>query len=224
MCSPQVRNNSSVEARALRTCCWTLLDLGDWVTWSWLDLVQFVLTYRKYLTNLLVCARRKLFGGSFNWPYIKQLKRGHLLLHSPPLPNSGCVCSSRHRLCTHTGWRVCGVTGEGCWFPAVPYCGIKVSPGCLVLHFNVNVGVWQIHVSVLETEVWHTHDTAGLFQVSHSEGSAASAIPLVSHKLRLTSSLSSVPVLTSIFKMQLKLVNECDCILICHRKKKNQSS
>lgn len=184
-----------------------------------LDLVQFVLTYRKYLTDLLVCARRKLFGGCFNWPQIKQLKRGHLLLHPPPSQFRMCLQLTTRAVHTHRVESLWCYRG-GLLVPAVPYCGIKVSPGCLVLHFNVNMGVWQICVSVLETEVWHTHDTAGLFQVSHSEGSAASAIPLVSHKLRLTSSLSSVPVLTCIFKMQLKLVNECDCILICHRKKK----
>lgn len=39
---------------------------------------------------------------------------------------------------------------------------------------------------------------------------------------RLTPSLSSIPLLTSMFKMQLKLVNGsvCDWILICHQKKK----
>lgn len=64
----------------------------------------------------------------------------------------------------------------------MPYCGLKLSQDCSVSHVDVNVGVQQMHSSVLETEVWHVHGTGGLFHMSHSEGSAAPAIPAGSHK------------------------------------------
>lgn len=60
-------------------------------------------------------------------------------------------------------------------------------------HVDVNMGVQQMHSSVLETEVWHMHGTGGLFQMSCSEGSA---IPAGNHMGtinfgRLTPSLST---------------------------------